>query len=418
MSKATYAVRRISQSLCFCMALVLVASSSVQALSADQKRLFQSGVYQFDSEVPSDDSSCEGSVRLTGNSNTAKAFNFFTDPERGLSADQSAGIVANLIAESEVFPTRKQDMPVTYKATLADIQEAIRLNRESAGRDGFGIGIAQWTSYTRLEALLAHAGDKSPLTMEAQLPFLWSELPGNGLEELKNANSLEKAVWIFMAYFERPGVVVDANLEKTPNPPTSGAAKTELDRRIPFGQGVLDEGNQGGGGQAESASGCGSFGGALDGNESEPDFNKDYNVTYNGPPPGNFNESDCTGGLTPGAKSLADIVMEAYSPPVTSVGGYSCRQNTNDETISIHGVGRAIDIMIDGTTPEGKEVGDRIRNLMINNAENIGIQVVIWDRHIWSVNHKGWRPYSGLAHTDHLHVEVNVAASENPNLGK
>lgn len=385
------------------------------ALSPAQKRLYQSGVHQFDIEVSANNDSCEGSVHLSGNSNIARAFNFFTDEERGelrLSPDQSAGIVGNLIAESAVFPTRKQGQPTSYKATMADIREAIRLNKEDSTQ-GFGIGIAQWTSWTRLEALVEQAGSEgNPLTLNTQLPFLWSELPENGLPELRNATNVRQAAWIFMAYFERPGVVVDAGLVKNPNQPTSGAAKEELDERERLAQGVLDGDNS----PTSDSSGCGAFGSALDGNESEPDFNKDYNVRYDGPPADN----QCTGGFTPGAESLKEIILDAYSPPVSSIGGYACRDNTADPgSVSIHGVGRALDIMIDSTTPEGKETGDKIRNLLINNAENIGIQLVIWDRHTWSVNHQGWRPYTGPnPHIDHLHVEINIAASNNPQLGK
>lgn len=398
-------------SLIMTFVLTIGFTAPTFALSLEQKRLYQSGVHQFDIEVGVPSDSCEGTVRLSGNSNEARAFNFFTDQQRGLSPDQAAGIVGNLVAESGVLPARKQGQPVTYKATMADIREAIRLNKADSTQ-GFGIGIAQWTSWNRLEGLLDHAGSKNPLTLNAQLPFLWSELPGNGLEELKNANDLRQATWIFLAFFERPGVVVDAGLAKNPNQPTSGAAKEELDHRESLARAVLNGDNS----ATSDSSGCGNFGSALDGNESEPDFNKDYNVKYDGPPADN----QCTGGHTPGAESLKQVLLDAYSPPVTSIGGYSCRDNTADPgSVSIHGVGRALDIMVDSTTPNGKETGDKIRNLLINNAENIGIQLVIWDRHIWSVNHKGWRPYTGPnPHIDHLHVEINIAASNNPNLGK
>lgn len=398
-------------SLVAVLVLTLNLTSSTFALSPEQKRLFQSGVHQFDIEVASPSSSCEGTVRLSGNSNKAKAFNFFTDQQRGLSPDQAAGIVGNLVAESGVLPARKQGQPETYKATMADIREAIRLNKADPTQ-GFGIGIAQWTSWNRLEGLLDHAGSRDPLTLNAQLPFLWSELPANGLPELKNATSLRQATWIFLAYFERPAVVSDAGLARTPNPPASGPAKEELDQREQLARGVLNGDNS----PTSDSSGCGNFGSALDGNESEPDFNKDYDVKYDGPPADN----QCTAGHTPGAESLKQVLLDAYSPPVTSIGGYDCRDNTaNPGEVSIHGVGRALDIMVDSTTPQGKETGDRIRNLLINNAENVGIQLVIWDRHIWSVNNKGWRPYTGPnPHTDHLHVEINIAASNNPNLGK
>lgn len=148
--------------------------------------------------------------------------------------------------------------------------------------------------------------------------------------------------------------------------------------------------------------------------EGAPNFNKKYNVKYDGA------GSSCAKGTTIGAKSLSDVVMKKYSPPVSSVGGFSCRANTaNPSELSVHSTGRALDIMIDGTTPKGRETGDRIRNFMINNAEKLGVQMVIWNKHIWSVNQKGWRSYGGPnPHTDHLHVEINIAASKKSNLGE
>lgn len=410
----------LTRLVCLILAVTyfLVTPDTVMALSPEQKKVFQSGLYSFDVATGATESDvCEtGTTTLSGNSNIAKAFNYFVD--QGLSPDQSAGIVGNLIAESGVFPARKQGKPTSYIATMDDINEAIRLNKADAST-GFGIGIAQWTSWNRLQNLVNYAGDKSPLTLEVQLPYLYEkELPSNGLNELKAATDLRQATWIFLAFFERPAVVVAAGKTMDPVQPTSGAAKDELDNRARNAQEVLGTGGSGSGEDAP-VSDCGFTGGALDGNEESPDYDKNYNVVYDGPPAGSFSESKCTSGFTPGAQSLSNLIMKAYSPPVTSVGGFSCRQNTNDDSVSIHGVGRALDIMIDSTTPKGKEVGDRIRNLMINNAEQIGVQLVIWDRHIWSVNNKGWRVYDGPnPHIDHLHVEINIKASENPNLGQ
>jgi len=166
----------------------------------------------------------------------------------------------------------------------------------------------------------------------------------------------------------------------------------------------------------------GSSGGPLSENESLPNF-KTVKVTQktDGPPPGNFSESKCTKGFTVGAQSLSDVILDKYKPPVTRVGGFDCRRNTNDPTTSIHGVGRALDIMVNGNNPQGKETGDKIRNYLINNSEALGIQVVIWNRQIWSAqrNKDGLRAYDGPSpHTDHVHAEINVAASKNPKLGR
>lgn len=395
------------------MCLTLMNSSVSYALSPEQKKLYDAGVPAFDILVAGD--SCGGeNISLAGDSPAAKAFNFFI--EKGLESHQAAGIVGNLLGESGLIPNRKQGSGIQTISSATEITP------------NTGYGIAQWTSAGRQENWKKFAIEKKmdALSLELQLLYLWNELETAadeyGLNEIKKAADLRQATWVFLVFFERPAAT--SGFEKNPTQPTGGSAKQALDVRVGLAQSAAEsdiEASSSDTNDSSSGSGCssGSFtGGALDGNEAQPDFNKKYNVKYNGPPSGGHKESNCTGGFTVGAKNLSKIIMDTYSPPVTSVGGYSCRQNTNDETTSIHGVGRALDIMIDGTTPKGKEIGDKIRNLMINNAENIGVQVVIWDRHIWSVNNPGWRPYNGLPHVDHLHVEINEAASKNPNLGK
>jgi hypothetical protein len=360
-----------------------------------------------------DETACTASLTLPGNSNSAKAFNYFTS--QGLQPHQAAGIVGNLTAESGVLPKRKQGEPVSYQATMEDIQEAIRLNKADSSK-GFGVGIAQWTSWNRLQGLVDSAKDSNPLTLDAQLPFLLKELEAHGMAELKQAGDIQQATWIFLSFFERPASVTNAGMANNPTQPKGGTALAALVDRTKLAQNVLSGSANDTTTPDDQTDFCSD---GVTGDESEPDFNRTFQVKYDGPPAGGFSESKCTGGFTQGAASLSELIMERYSPPVTSVGGYSCRQNTNDNSVSIHGVGRALDIMIDGTTPKGLETGTRIRNFVINNAEQLGVQVVIWDRHIWSVNEKGWRDYNGPnPHTDHLHVEINVAASKNAQLGQ
>jgi hypothetical protein len=81
--------------------------------------------------------------------------------------------------------------------------------------------------------------------------------------------------------------------------------------------------------------------------------------------------------------------------------------------MSLHGVGRALDIMmptVDGDADN--DLGDPIAHWLIENAEAIGIQTIIWDHTIWRVsNDPREHEYTGSnPHVDHLHVEVNVVA--------
>lgn len=165
-----------------------------------------------------------------------------------------------------------------------------------------------------------------------------------------------------------------------------------------------------------------SSGGSADAtnvNVAEPNYAKNPNIKTDDAPPGAHKKSNCTGGFTTGADSLQKVILEKWKPPVTSVGGYSCRQNTAAPSTSIHGLGRALDVMINGTNPEGLAKGNEIRNWVINNATQLGIQRVIWNRHIWTANKDGWRDYTGPnPHTDHLHIEINLEASTKSNLGR
>lgn len=162
-----------------------------------------------------------------------------------------------------------------------------------------------------------------------------------------------------------------------------------------------------------------STGGSVGGSVDEPSYAKNPAVTVDGSPPGAHRASNCTGTFTVGANSLKSVIEERWKPPVTSIGGYSCRAIVGGSGTSVHGLGRALDVMIDANSAEGLAKGNEIRNWVINNSTQLGVQRVIWNRYTWAANRDGWNPYTGSnAHTDHLHIEVNLHASTNPNLGR
>jgi len=136
-------------------------------------------------------------------------------------------------------------------------------------------------------------------------------------------------------------------------------------------------------------------------------------VEYDGAGPWN-NGAACTGGLTAGASVLREHLL-AYYPQIESIGGYACRPIVgNSSSLSLHGTGRALDIMIPTIGGEADNTaGDEIGIWLIENAEAMGIQLVIWDRTIWRTSN--WpraKEYTGShPHHDHLHVEVNENAA-------
>lgn len=123
----------------------------------------------------------------------------------------------------------------------------------------------------------------------------------------------------------------------------------------------------------------------------------------------------CAGGITPGGRTLSTFLREHFDG-ISTIGGYSCRPNTaNTSKMSVHGSGRALDIMIplDGGDADNG-VGDPIANWLIANSTTIGVQYLVWDRTQWSASRSTdrVRPYTGpIPHIDHIHVEITLPAS-------
>jgi hypothetical protein len=131
-------------------------------------------------------------ITLYGNSNAEKAFNFFLS--RGFSEKQAAGIVGNLIVESNVNPIAINDAP-----------------RKDGTIEG-SFGIAQWNpgaGAKRLQELAVWCGENNKRIdlLETQLEFIIYELYRHptryGLHKLKESESIEDAVAAFERY-ERP----------------------------------------------------------------------------------------------------------------------------------------------------------------------------------------------------------------------
>ena len=155
-------------------------------------------------------------------------------------------------------------------------------------------------------------------------------------------------------------------------------------------------------------------------------------VSYNGSPTvGNYCTSTnpwacscgahpaCSSGL-PGTLQFASYLKTKF-PQVSSAGGLGscCRQSTGGTGtyLSVHSLGRAIDLMIPETAPgvADNAKGDPIAAWLIQNAQAIGVQYIAWDQAQWSAGKapgNRYGPYTGsLSHTDHLHVELNLAAA-------
>lgn len=125
--------------------------------------------------------------------------------------------------------------------------------------------------------------------------------------------------------------------------------------------------------------------------------------------------ANCSGGLRAGTRAVGDFVKATFGG-VAGYGGYACRPNTaNTRELSVHGSGRAIDIMIPLRGGDADNArGDQIANYLVQHAEAIGIQFIIWDRNDWGASRAApkLRAYGGPnPHIDHLHVELSPAGA-------
>lgn len=121
----------------------------------------------------------------------------------------------------------------------------------------------------------------------------------------------------------------------------------------------------------------------------------------------------CSRGL-PGTLELAADLRRRF-PQLRSAGGFDCcRQNTADPgELSVHSIGRALDLGLPRVAGEADRVhGDPIAAWLLVHAEEVGVQLVIWDRSVWQASRRPGerlRAYTGpVPHTDHLHVELSL----------
>lgn len=156
-------------------------------------------------------------------------WDFFT--KKGLNAFAVSGIMGNLFAESGLISNNLQNTSeIKLKLTDAQYTEQVDSGKyNNFVRDSAGYGLAQWTYWSRKQALLEHCQNAKASIgdLETQLNFLWKELQGytKVMTVLKTAKTVKEASDIFLLDFERPA-----------NP--SNSVKTQ---RVNYGQKYYDK---------------------------------------------------------------------------------------------------------------------------------------------------------------------------------
>lgn len=123
------------------------------------------------------------------------------------------------------------------------------------------------------------------------------------------------------------------------------------------------------------------------------------------------------GTLTSAAKKCIQVVTSKFGrSSFPSIGTYNYRTIANSNTLSEHAYGNAVDFHVpsikipgnyDTATPDGKILGDRVKDFLLENTERLEIQDLIWYNEIWSrSNNFIKRSYGGAhPHEDHVHVD-------------
>lgn len=142
------------------------------------------------------------------NSNEKTIWDFLTG--KGLNAYAAAGIMGNLYAESGLNSCNLQN---TYNKILGMSDEEYTDAVDGGTYDNFisdkaGYGLAQWTYWSRKQALLlrSHKTGESIGNLPMQLGFLWEELQGYTavMEVLKKAGSVRSASDAVLTGYEKP----------------------------------------------------------------------------------------------------------------------------------------------------------------------------------------------------------------------
>lgn len=170
--------------------------------------------------------------------------------EQGLSDAGAAGLMGNLYAESGLRPDNLQNS-YESKLGMADAEYTELVDKGAYTnfvRDSAGYGLAQWTFWSRKEALLAYAkaAGKSIGDLDMQLGFLMQELSTGykaALSILKTATTVRAASDVVLVQFERAAdqseaakskrasygqTYYDKYAGKTSSPQTGGNGMTKL----------------------------------------------------------------------------------------------------------------------------------------------------------------------------------------------
>lgn len=134
---------------------------------------------------------------------------------KGLNDYAVAGLMGNLYIESALRPNNLQNsfekkLGMTDKGYTKDVNDG---SYKNFVHDKAGYGLAQWTWWSRKQALLYFAQKRKASIddLVTQLEFLWEELGAydHCMKVLSKATSVKEACNVVLREYERPAVVVN-----------------------------------------------------------------------------------------------------------------------------------------------------------------------------------------------------------------
>lgn len=119
----------------------------------------------------------------------------------------------------------------------------------------------------------------------------------------------------------------------------------------------------------------------------------------------------CTNWTPPGSVQFMEWAIRDFGQGARNLGIYNCRDVRGSTNNSLHGEGRAVDVGFSGVA---NPAGTRLLNLLLPHVGTLGIQMIIWNRRIYSARYPNGAKYTGLVpHTDHLHIELTWHSARN-----
>ncbi len=114
---------------------------------------------------------------------------------------------------------------------------------------------------------------------------------------------------------------------------------------------------------------------------------------------------------SPALVAFRSTIVRAW-PGVSSGGLERDQARRGDASMDPHRDGIAVDFML-REGPERIAQGDALASWLVEHADELGVQYVLWSRTEWSASGYGarWEPYTGSnPHVDHVHAELGPDA--------